>query len=268
MLNAVFGITRNPFDKNIAPKDAFYSATWKPALRKLELLIKHRGIGLVAGDSGTGKSTLVRLSISTLNLKAYRIVYLCDVLLSDIDFLKILAAELGIEPPHQKSKLIRAIRNTLSGLNDTQRIHTIIILDEVQLIKNSLLEQLRILTNFCMDSQDVFTLILVGQMSFLTKLSLNINQALKQRISYLIKLSTLSSEDTRQYINHRLKTAGIHHQVFTDQAVNAIYQASSGIPREINNIAFAALCLAAEAGQNSVSDDIIARAIEETEIAP
>jgi type II secretory pathway predicted ATPase ExeA len=268
MLNSVFGITKNPFGKKVDPKDAFCSAAWKPAVKKLELLIKYRGIGVVAADSGMGKSTLVRIVTSELNPKAYRIIYICDVLLSDTDFLKIMAFDLGIEPPHQKSKLIRAIRQTLTGLNDTQRIHTIIILDEVHLVKNSLLEQLRILTNFCMDSQDLFTTILIGQNSFLTKLSLNISQALKQRISYLIKLSALSSEDTRQYISHRLKTAGVHHQIFGDNAINAIYQASSGIPREINNIALAALGLAAEAGQNTISDDIMARAIEETELIP
>ncbi|MFQ6609114.1 MAG: AAA family ATPase, partial [Fidelibacterota bacterium] len=65
-----------------------------------------------------------------------------------------------LEPPYQKAKLIRAIRDTLRELNDSQRIQPILILDEVQLVKNSLLEQLRLLTNFAMDSRQLLTTIL------------------------------------------------------------------------------------------------------------
>lgn len=268
MLNSVFGITKNPFAKELSSKDAFLSPSWESALRRLNLLIKYRGMGIITGEPGTGKSTLVRVTTCQLNPKAYRLVYLCDVLLSDIDFLRLLAHELGTEPPYQKAKLIRAIRHTLTQLHDSQRIQTIIILDEVHLVKNSLLEQLRILTNFYMDSRDLFTTILIGQSHFLSKLSLNINLPLKQRISYLIKLSALSSNDTLNYINHRLKLAGIQHQVFSDNGINAIYQASSGIPRQINRIAFTALSLAAQAGQNTVSDNVITQAIEEMELRP
>ena len=268
MLNSVFGITKNPFGKDPSSKDIFLSACWESASKHLNLLIKYRGIGIVTGEPGTGKSTLVRVTTSGLNPKAYRILYLCDVLLSDIDFLKLLAVKLGTEPPFHKGKLIRSIRDTLVELNDSQRIQPILILDEVHLVRMSLLEQIRILTNFHMDSRDLLTTILIGQSHFLNKLSLNINLSLKQRISYLIKVPALSSADTLNYLQHRLKSAGIERRVFSDNGINAIFSASSGIPREINRIAFTALNLAAEAGQNIVSDDLLAQAIEEMELKP
>ena len=86
---------------------------------------------------------------------------------------------------------------------------------------------------------------------------------IKQRISHLIRLSPLSRQDSLAYISSRLKSAGIHHEIFSENGLNAIYQAFSGIPREINRIGFTAMSLAAEAGQNTVLDDILATAIDQ-----
>lgn len=268
MLNAVFGTTKNPFTKELSPAELFLSSSWQVALKQLQMLLQYRGTAIITGDPGSGKSTLARLVTSQLNPKACRILYLCDVLLSDIDFLRLLASHLGLEPPYQKAKLIRSIRHTLAELNDSQRIQPILILDEVHLVKNTLLEQLRILTNFAMDSRELLTTILIGQPHFLGKLSLNINLPLKQRISYLVKLPALSATETASYITHRLKIAGIKHPVFSPEALNALYQASTGLPRQINRIAFTALSLASQAGENTVSDDLLTQAIEEMELRP
>jgi len=130
------------------------------------------------------------------------------------------------------------------------------------------LEQVRILTNFYMDSKDLLTTILIGQPYFLGQLSLKINLPLRQRVSHLIRLSSLSHKETLDYISLRLKSGGIHHEVFSQDGLNAIYQATSGIPREINRIGFAALSLAAEVGKNTVSDEMVVQAIEEMEFRP
>ena len=267
MINSVFGTDKNPFGKDVSKEGIFPSSAWKAALRRIETLFKYRGIGILTGEAGIGKSTLARIAVSSLNKKAFRIIYICDAMLSNIDFLRGIAHGLGINPPFFKGSIIRSIRNTLTDLNDTQRIHPILILDEVHLFTPGLLEQIRILTNFSMDSKDLFTTILIAQPHFLKKLALNINLSLKQRVSYFVKLHSLSREDTINYLSHRLKSAGIHHHVFSESAANAIYQASSGIPREINRIAFTGMNLAAEDGKNTVSDELIAQAIEEMELS-
>lgn len=266
MLNSIFGTDKNPFGKDVSKEGIFLSSVWKTALRRIETLIKYRGIGILTGEAGIGKSTLARIATSSLNKKVFRIIYICDATLSNIDFLRAIAHGLGISPPFFKGSIIRSIRNTLIELNDTQRIHPILILDEVHLLTPGLLEQIRILTNFSMDSKDLFTTILIAQPHFLKNLALNVNLSLKQRVSYFIKLNPLSREDSINYLSHRLKSASIHHHVFSESASNAIYQASSGIPREINRIAFTSMNLAAENGENTVSDELIAQAIGEMEL--
>lgn len=268
MLNPVFGITKNPFGKEVSSGEIFSSPSWEMAIKRVELLIKYRGLGIITGEAGTGKSTLIRLATQGFNPKAYRIVYICDTLLSEIDFLRTVAFGLGIEPPFHKGRLIRSIRDTLISDNERERIHPILIIDEVQLLKTILLEQVRILTNFYMDSKDLLTTILIGQPYFLGQLSLKINLPLRQRISYLVRLSPLSHKDSLGYIYHRLKSCGIQHEVFSESGLAAIYQASSGIPREINRIGFTAMSLAACCNQNTVSDDILTQAIEEMELRP
>ena len=266
MLNEIFGITKNPFGKEISKEDIFVSGSWKNALGKIDMLIKYRGMGVITGEAGTGKSTLARIATASLNQKAFRIAYLCDATLSETEFLKTMAFSLGIEPPFGKGRVIRSIRETLIDLNETQRIHTIFVLDEVHLLKSTLLEQIRLLTNFYMDSRDIFTTILISQPYFLKKLSLNVNLPFKQRISYFIKLESLSPQDTLPYLTHRLKSAKVLHPVFSENLANAIHQAAQGIPREINRIAFTAMTLASEQGQNQVSQDILAQAIEDMEL--
>jgi len=210
MLNSVFGITKNPFSKDPSSKDIFLSACWESASKHLNLLIKYRGIGIVTGEPGTGKSTLVRVTASGLNPKAYRILYLCDVLLSDIDFLKLLAVKLGTEPPFHKGKLIRSIRDTLIELNDSQRIQPILILDEVHLVRMSLLEQIRILTNFHMDSRDLLTTILIGQSHFLNKLSLNINLQRSEHSATFLKNPESSFVDSFPMPPHNVSANGTY----------------------------------------------------------
>src|SRR3990172_1480224 len=135
MLNSVFGTTKNPFGKELKTSEIFLSPSWDSAIKQLNIVIKYRGMAIVAGEPGTGKSTLLRLGTSELNPKAYRLIYICDVTLSDLDFLKLIAINLGIQPPFFKGNLIRSIRDTLTDLYYSQRIQPILILDDAHLLK-------------------------------------------------------------------------------------------------------------------------------------
>ena len=136
-----------------------------------------------------------------------------------------------------------------------QKITPVIILDEVQMLSNSILEELRLLFNFKMDSENPFILILSGQSQIRNKLQLAVNAPLKQRIAVKYVMQGLKPEELSDYIFTRLKSAGLHENIFTQAAIEAIYSASKGVPRLVNSLATSSLMYACSIKQKHVDEE-------------
>jgi type II secretory pathway predicted ATPase ExeA len=142
-------------------------------------------------------------------------------------------------------------------LNQSKKQHPVLILDEAHLCSHAALQQLPLLLNFDMDSSHYLTLLLVGQSLLRRTLSLQLHEALRQRIAVHYNLEGITREELDAYVAHQLKAAGISQPVFDETARQALYQATKGILRKVNKLASAALRLAALRKSFLVNESIL-----------
>jgi type II secretory pathway predicted ATPase ExeA len=257
MWEAFFGFKKPPFPDNPDNKQLFASQAWSQLKARLQFLLDYHGAGLLTGEVGSGKSTAARTFTAALNPSLYRVLYLHWTSGSALDLLRQLALA------HRRGDLVRQISDNIVRLNQNKKQHPILILDEAQLLRHAALEQLPLLLNFDMDSSHYLTLLLVGQPLLRRTLSLQLHEALRQRIAVQYHLEGLTRQELDAYLAYQLKAAGISQPLFDDTATQALYQASKGIVRKVNKLARAALQLAAERKSAAVHEAILLDAATE-----
>jgi hypothetical protein len=149
---------------------------------------------------------------------------------STLDLLRQVALELDLEPAHYRGDLTRQISQAIVRLNQSKKQHPILICDEAQLPRHPALEQLPLLLNFDMDSSRYLTLLLVGQPLLRRTLSLQMHEALRQRIAVQYHLEGLSREELDAYLAHQLQAAGVTQPLFDDTARQALYSRRPDLP--------------------------------------
>lgn len=263
MFEAFFGFKKSPFSDSPDPKQLFASQAATQIKARLQFLVDHRGAGLLTGEVGTGKSTAARSFIAGLNPSLFKVIYLYWTSGSALDLLRQIALELGLQPAHMRGDLTRQISEAIVRLNESKKQHPILILDEAQLLRHATLEQLPLLLNFDMDSSHYLTLLLVGQPLLRRTLSLQMHEALRQRIAVQYHLQGLSRDELDAYVAHQLKAVGVSQPLFDETARQALYQATKGVLRKVNSIALTALRLAASRKANVIDEPILLDATAE-----
>ncbi len=263
MWESFFGFKKTPFSDSPDAKQLFDSGAWNQVRTRLEFLANHHGAGLLTGEVGSGKSTAARAFTATLNPNLYKILYVHFSAGSALDLLRQVARELNLEPAHCRGDLVRQIAEAVVRLNQSKKQHPILICDEAQLLPHPALEQLPLLLNFDMDSSRYLTLLLVGQPLLRRTLSLQMHEALRQRISVQYHLEGLTREELDAYLAHQLKTAGVSQPLFDDTARQGLYQATKGIPRKVNKLALTALRMAASRKMQMVNETLLLDATSE-----
>ena len=241
MFRQYFGLKINPFDKEIPTDKLFVSRDTKELDSRLKYMLDSRGICLIVGEPGSGKSTGLRKLSENLNRSLYKPCYLSLTTLTVKEFYQAMASLLGETPTYKKFTLFQQIQNCIQNLYYEQRITPVIIVDEVHMAPVSILDDLRLLFNFKIDSANPFVLILSGQPQIRNKLALNTCYPLRQRISMRYSMQGLTLEETADYCTSRIKIAGCSSEVFSPAALAAIHTVSGGFPRAVNNIAVASL---------------------------
>jgi len=245
MYKAFYGFSRNPFE--ITPDPSFFYGTSRhnEALASLYHGIeRRRGFVVVTGEVGTGKTLLARCLFRTLKWHKVSFAYIFNPLLSPLEFLQYAATDMGISPVRKtKGELLGDLNRFLIS-QYRQKSTAVLIVDEAQLLTWELLEEIRLLTNLETEQQKLLQIILIGQPELDEKLDSQDLRQLKQRIALRCRLEPLSRQEAGNYITQRLWLAGAKHKsqaVFSESAVDLIYQYSRGIPRLVNNLCEAAL---------------------------
>src|SRR5271168_4103338 len=263
MVETFFGFKKPPFGDSPDAKQLFASQSWTQVKARLQFLVDHHGVGLLTGEVGAGKSTAARSFTAALNPNLYKVLYLHWTPGSTLDLLRQLALELELEPAHYRGDLVRQISQAILRLNQSKKQHPILICDEAQLLCHPALEQLPLLLNFDMDSSRYLTLLLVGQPLLRRTLSLQMHEALRQRIGVQYHLEGLSREEFDAYLAHQLKASGVTQPLFDETSRQALYQAAKGILRKVNKLALTALRLAASRKASTVEESILLDATSE-----
>lgn len=262
MIEARFGLKRRPFDKQIATRDLY---PW-PGLDELAArfeMIKHaRGIMLLTGEPGTGKTVALRRFVDSLNLEHFKVAYLPLATVTNLDFYVQLNRALGGQDVRGKSLLFDEIQRGVAQLAAQGKV-PVVVLDEADLLRSPLFDELRILLNFEMDSKDPLITVLAGQPQLLAKLALRIHLPFRQRVAMRYRMPALDETHTKGYVEHHLRLAGRRQRLFTDEALLQLFVQSGGVPRTVNSLALTAMYNAAAQAKDLVElDDIVAAAKE------
>jgi type II secretory pathway predicted ATPase ExeA len=258
-----FGLNRHPFCKEIDPDELFVCAAAKETEVRLGHLLDMRGIGLVTGDSGSGKTTIVRRVLSALHAGLYRVVYVTLSTGNVMDTYKSIAWELGLPTERNRAALFRQLRQEVTRLVTEARCRPIVVIDEAHHLRSDVLEDLRLLTNYQMDSENRLCLLFVGHPEIRRRLALAAHEALDQRIVVRAHVPGLSRDELEPYLRHLLRRAGTELQLFEPAALEAMFQATGGLPRKINQLAHYALFAAAAAKTKTASAEHVTSALTE-----
>jgi type II secretory pathway predicted ATPase ExeA len=212
---------------------------------------------MLTGEVGAGKSTAARAFRASLNASQYKILYVHYATGSALDLLRQIARALDLQPAHYRGDLVRQIAEAMVRQNQERKQHPILILDEAHLLPHAALVELPLLLNFEMDSVRELTLLLIGQPLLKRTLSLQMHEALRQRISVQYQMEGLTREELDGYVTQQLKAAGVSQPLFDETARQGLYQASKGMPRKVNKLALTALRLAAEREAQRVDEGLL-----------
>ena len=236
MYLSYYGLEFNPFDKTIETKYAYETEDFKILKNRLNFVKDNKTMALITGNPGMGKTFVIRSFLNELNKNLYKVIYICMSTVTTYEFYKQLCYELGIEPPFKKIDMFKEIQEQILTLAKDKNINIIIVLDEAQYLKSTILNDLKILLNFDLDSKNYASLILVGQPVLNSILKRNIFDALSQRITVSYNMVGINKEELKEYIDSRIKLAHGNNGIFTEQAIEAIFNACGGSIRLANNI--------------------------------
>ena len=250
---AYFGFLTEPFAKDVAAKSLFITSQLKTLFARLTQLIARRGLALITGEVGSGKSTAIRAFAESLEKNQFDWVYLEDPTIGMRGLWTSVATQLGLNVKFFKWQLMPTIKSAIEKNYHDYHKTTIIVIDDAQLLKPAALEELRLFTNFKIDSHSPLMMILLAQPEFRKLIGLKALEAFSQRLTLRAHLTGLAQNEAKEYIAHHLTIAGRTDPIFTDDVIVEIYQHAKGLPRVINTICYDCLWDAYEQ-QNSLVD--------------
>jgi general secretion pathway protein A len=257
-----FSLQSLPFENTPDPAYFFNQGDYSRVFtRMIDSLRAERGLMVVAGPIGTGKTTLCQKLMSSVSEKT-RIIWMGEPPDTSEDLLLFLTQEFHINPgSSSRIFVLRDIKEYLLKLHNAGN-RCMLIIDEVQKISDDALECIRLLNNLEQGSIKLIQMLLLGQEEFLVKLSRPELESFKQRIAWLETIGKMTSLQTHQYILHRLKIAGSQSRIFTADAMEAIIVATRGTPRLVNTFCDRALHVSFESNKTIVDLSSVRRAAD------
>ena len=259
MYESFFGLKELPF--TLTPNTDFYYGLppHQEAMVVLKVALESgEGFIKVTGEVGTGKTLLLRKIMNSDIVDGYEIAYLPNPYLTALNVSLTASDEISVTD---------AINHRLIELNRSGK-KVMVLIDEAQDLPDETLEAIRLFGNLETESTKLVQIVLFGQPELDLRLAQDEFRQLRQRITFSYRLRSLTFDETRSYINYRLKVAGYQGSpLFSDKSMKKLWKGSRGIPRLINVLAHKSLMLAYGRGQYVVKPDAVRLAVNDTEDA-
>ena len=265
MYEPFFHLTGTPFTRGLPPEQLLTPEAMAEVGARLEYATRQRHCAVLTGAVGAGKSTALRAFLARLSSTHYTPLYVTDSQLTPRNFYYEVLWQLGLTPRFYRGDARRQLHRALQDRDEAGK-QPVIVIDEAHLLRRDMLEEVRFLLNFDVDSRAPLALILAGQTELRVTLRLECFAAIAQRIQLRAHLPALTAEESAQYVRHHLAQVGASGPLFTEPALRIVHAFTGGIPRQLNNVC--AACLLYAYGQKrQLIDDEIAQEVIDTEFA-
>src|SRR2546422_282435 len=267
-LLSFYGLCEQPFGVTPDPAYLYFSPAHHEALKSISRGIQDdRGFMALIAEPGMGKTTLLNKLLEEVR-DSSRTVFLFQTQCDSRGFFRYLLSELGVESLVGMDLV--AMHNKLNEILFQEMLEGrrfVLVVDEAQNLHDSVLETIRLLSDFETSHTKLLEIVLAGQPQLAAKLARPNLSQLRQRIAVLAKLEPLSAAETARYIEHRLRVAGYTGGLlFAPDALALIAERSQGIPRNINNICFSALILGHSRGRKTIGSDIVQEVVAKLDL--
>lgn len=270
MYEQFFGLTERPFDLTPDWRYLYLTPMHREALSAMQYGVTARkGIVVVTGEAGTGKTTVLRSALRALRSENVRYVYLNNPRLTRPEFLKFLAQAFKLSPESATCKvdLLNDLTARLTNLHEAGRV-AVLVVDEAQSMPHDLLEEIRLLANIETEQAKLLQVVMLGQPELADRLNDPSLRQLKQRVAIRCTLRPLDLRSTAAMIAGRIRVAGGKPaEIFTPRAIELIFLHSGGIPRIINVICDNALLHGFAADIKPVGAEVIEEVSREFDLA-
>ena len=263
MLHA-WGLLRVPVAADEKSTTTVPARSHQETLPLLETCAALRGVMVLTGPPGAGKSTLVKSWMRTLDPKRHLPLLITQSSLSATGVLEIILSKLGERPRFKRSTNLLVLEKHLA---DMDPITLLLVLDDAQNYPAPALEEIRMLLGLGARQRAAFGLILLGDDYLLDSLRLSIQRALFSRISAAHKLQPLPREDIAPYLRWQVRRAGLDRDIFSQAATDLLAEGSEGNPRTLNLLAQAAWMAAARLGHQSIEAEHVHVALRQVPVA-
>jgi general secretion pathway protein A len=253
-----YGLKELPFALTPDPRFIYFTPSHTEVMANLHYGIESgKGLVVVTGEVGTGKTTILRWMMERLD-RTVLVAYIFNPRLSVPEFYQHVSTLLDVQKWETKSELLLELGRALESRH-SRGLRTVLIVDEAQGLSTTVLEEIRLLSNFESNTAKQLQIVLTGQPELREVLNNPDLRQLKQRIALRCVIKPLPNvEETDRYITSRLLVAGAERtDIFTPEAVDYIFRCSDGIPRNINNLCDNALLAGYAAGDVTIGRTII-----------
>jgi general secretion pathway protein A len=266
-----YGLKELPFALTPDPRFIYFTPSHTEAMANLHYGIESgKGLIVVTGEVGTGKTTILRWMMNRLD-RTVLVAYLFNPRMTVSEFYQYVSSPKLLDVPRweSKSELLLRLGEVLDSRH-SRGLRTVLVIDEAHGLSPSVLEEIRLMSNFESDSAKQLQIVLTGQPELRDLLNRPELRQLKQRVALRCEVKPLPDiEETARYIASRLLAAGAERtDIFTPSAVDLVFRCSEGIPRQINNICDNAMLAGFAAGVEVIGRDIVEEVAETFDLLP